>query len=542
MAEHKLAEQSAKKASQHSPVQRQTNKASGSILTDNREASVVQKKPNKTGLPDQLKAGMESVSGMSLDHVKVHYNSPKPAQVQAHAFAQGSDIHLASGQEKHLPHELGHVVQQMQGRVKPTTTVAGTKVNDDKSLEHEADKMGAAALQRQAAPTKPLIEGRANTSNSAQLVSYKGKVYTAEKGNMGEFQSEAARDLNKINPRRDADRDSTLLRVLGNSDKVIKNAANLHNLIHPQNKKYQVAIKNELKKITPPLAQIRVLSTKTIKNAPKVATDKSLKVHDVITHDMQKAEADNTRVSSIVTYSKKGTKTITKSIDDINKQVDKTRDIKEKEKSEAQAPAAANGKPVSEKSEKKRQAKLLKEQQKREDILGRAEGIITDSANKMDQAAGLIPRELGTSADEQYLRGSIGVADSTGETYHLNLGKKSETQPYGQKHPKESSGILWAGIWSHAVNHAFIEGGTDNKHTFKLISALPEPLRAPLEKGDVKAFKITAKKGAEQEWKDDGGKFKDGPWSGYYHVTNEDWTTLAKEIIQLLQSGYVLEK
>lgn len=158
MAEHKLAEQSAKKSSQHSPVQRQTKKASGSMLTDNREASVVQKKPNKTGLPDHLKAGMENVSGMSLDNVKVHYNSPKPAQVQAHAFAQGSDIHLASGQEKHLPHELGHVVQQMQGRVKPTTTVAGTKVNDDKSLEHEADKMGAAAATHhtQATNNKPL--------------------------------------------------------------------------------------------------------------------------------------------------------------------------------------------------------------------------------------------------------------------------------------------------------------------------------------------------------------------------------------------------
>jgi hypothetical protein len=102
---------------------------------------------NTTGLPDGLKTGMESLSGMSLDHVNVHYNSSKPAAVQAHAYAQGSDIHLASGQEKHLPHELGHVVQQAQGRVKPTTSVSGMAVNDNPSLESEADSLGAKALQ-----------------------------------------------------------------------------------------------------------------------------------------------------------------------------------------------------------------------------------------------------------------------------------------------------------------------------------------------------------------------------------------------------------
>jgi len=108
----------------------------------------VQKQENKTGLPDNLKSGMENLTGQSLDHVKVHYNSPKPAAVQAHAYAQGSDIHLASGQEKHLPHELGHVVQQAQGRVKPTTSVAGMLVNDNAGLESEATVMGEQALQR----------------------------------------------------------------------------------------------------------------------------------------------------------------------------------------------------------------------------------------------------------------------------------------------------------------------------------------------------------------------------------------------------------
>jgi hypothetical protein len=103
---------------------------------------------NNTGLPDQLKTGIESLGGMTMDHVKVHYNSDKPAQLNAHAYAQGSDIHIAPGQEKHLPHEAWHVVQQAQGRVKPTMQMKqGVPVNDDAGLEHEADVMGAKAMQ-----------------------------------------------------------------------------------------------------------------------------------------------------------------------------------------------------------------------------------------------------------------------------------------------------------------------------------------------------------------------------------------------------------
>jgi hypothetical protein len=106
----------------------------------------IQKKENNTGLPDALKSGIENLSGMSMGDVKVHYNSDKPAQLQAHAYAQGTDIHLASGQEKHLPHEAWHVVQQKQGRVKPTMQMKGkVNVNDDAGLEKEADVMGAKA-------------------------------------------------------------------------------------------------------------------------------------------------------------------------------------------------------------------------------------------------------------------------------------------------------------------------------------------------------------------------------------------------------------
>jgi len=106
---------------------------------------------NNTGMPDQLKSGIESLSGYAMDDVKVHYNSAKPAQMQAHAYAQGTDIHLAPGQEQHLPHEAWHVVQQKQGRVKATTQLKGEAINDDPGLEHEADVMGAKALSERSA-------------------------------------------------------------------------------------------------------------------------------------------------------------------------------------------------------------------------------------------------------------------------------------------------------------------------------------------------------------------------------------------------------
>ncbi|GAB6122651.1 eCIS core domain-containing protein [Dysgonomonas termitidis] len=101
---------------------------------------------NLTGMPDNLKSGIESLSGYSMDDVRVHYNSSKPAQLQALAYAQGADIHIAPGQEQHLPHEAWHVVQQKQGRVQPTTQLQGVNVNDNEGLEKEADVMGGKAV------------------------------------------------------------------------------------------------------------------------------------------------------------------------------------------------------------------------------------------------------------------------------------------------------------------------------------------------------------------------------------------------------------
>ena len=110
---------------------------------------------NKTGMPDHLKSGLEKLSSMDLSSVRVHHNSSKPAQLDALAYTQGQDIHVGPGHEKHLPHEGWHVVQQMQGRVKPMMQGKGVSINDDKELERESDVMGVKAIQMTRVSIKP---------------------------------------------------------------------------------------------------------------------------------------------------------------------------------------------------------------------------------------------------------------------------------------------------------------------------------------------------------------------------------------------------
>ena len=133
------------------------------------QLAVLQKKANNTGLPENVKNNTESISGISLDDVKVNYNSNKPAQLNAHAYAEGSNIHVAPGQEKHIGHEAWHVVQQKQGRVKPTTEVGGIPINDNKSLESEADKMGQQTSKEDTSKNKVQLKEKSKGNSVAQL-------------------------------------------------------------------------------------------------------------------------------------------------------------------------------------------------------------------------------------------------------------------------------------------------------------------------------------------------------------------------------------
>ncbi len=94
---------------------------------------------------------MESALNTSFADVKVHANSAKASNVGALAYTQGTDIHFAPGKyspgtssgNKLLGHELTHVKQQSEGRVKATGEIAGMPLNDSKALENEADKGGS---------------------------------------------------------------------------------------------------------------------------------------------------------------------------------------------------------------------------------------------------------------------------------------------------------------------------------------------------------------------------------------------------------------
>ena len=126
-------------------------------------------RPNRTGLPDRLKQGIESLSGLTMDDVRVHRNSPGPSRVGALAYAQGTDIHLSPGEDRHLPHEAWHVVQQKQGRVRTTGWIGTSPLNADPALEREATEMGQAAngvlvanaIQRMAKTVHLSPDGRA---------------------------------------------------------------------------------------------------------------------------------------------------------------------------------------------------------------------------------------------------------------------------------------------------------------------------------------------------------------------------------------------
>ncbi len=125
-----------------------------------------QERSNRTGIPIQTKRRFEEMSGYSFDDVRIHYFSDKPARFKALAFTQGNEVHIAPGQERYLEHELGHVVQQKEGRVRPTSYIGNMPVNDDAALEQEADtrwrhrQTPEQAVGRTTAPVQGVMQGQ----------------------------------------------------------------------------------------------------------------------------------------------------------------------------------------------------------------------------------------------------------------------------------------------------------------------------------------------------------------------------------------------
>jgi hypothetical protein len=139
-------------------------------------------RPNATGIPDRLKSGIESLSGVAMDNVRVRFGSSRPAELGAEAYAEGEEIHIGPGFERHLPHEAWHVVQQAQGRARPTGQAErGRPISEDSGLEHEADVMGARALQEQSTPGMAVHRPpTARTGGATAVVQAKGRLALLE--------------------------------------------------------------------------------------------------------------------------------------------------------------------------------------------------------------------------------------------------------------------------------------------------------------------------------------------------------------------------
>jgi len=112
-------------------------------------------------LPDSVRGKMEAALGADFSEVRIHIG-PQAERIGAVAFTMGTDIYFAPGRfqpdtapgQQLLGHELAHVVQQRQGRVR-NPVGAGVTVVQDRALEAEADRLGyRAAAHRAVAQAK----------------------------------------------------------------------------------------------------------------------------------------------------------------------------------------------------------------------------------------------------------------------------------------------------------------------------------------------------------------------------------------------------
>lgn len=110
-------------------------------------------------MPAAVQAKMEDAFSFDFSAVRIHEGS-EAQSVGAVAYTQGADIHFAPGHydpnsqhgQRLLGHELAHVVQQVQGRVRPTTQTEHVAINDEPSLEREADELGARSARHEPLP------------------------------------------------------------------------------------------------------------------------------------------------------------------------------------------------------------------------------------------------------------------------------------------------------------------------------------------------------------------------------------------------------
>lgn len=190
---------STRPAASASPIQR---KAAGPrrVATDPRTdawmAAAVRPDANAApnAMPAPVRARMERSFGADFSSVRIHQGG-RAAAAGALAYTQGEDIHFAPGQYapdtdggmRLLGHELAHVVQQREGRVRPTRQAAGLAVNDNDGLEREADLAGDRAARGElAGSTSPsaaagtaMIQRKDAPASDAGAIDWMGLLKTA---------------------------------------------------------------------------------------------------------------------------------------------------------------------------------------------------------------------------------------------------------------------------------------------------------------------------------------------------------------------------
>jgi len=116
-------------------------------------------------LPEEVRDKMETAFDADFSDVRVH-ESEKARSIGALAYTQANHIYFAPGQyrpaskpsQQLIGHELTHVLQQRAGRVKGGRGT-GDSINIDRSLESEADMMGARAAQGDSAAVEGTKSG-----------------------------------------------------------------------------------------------------------------------------------------------------------------------------------------------------------------------------------------------------------------------------------------------------------------------------------------------------------------------------------------------
>ena len=139
------------------------------------------------GSPSAIISDLGQRSGVDLSDVKIHRNSPAPGAIDALAYARGTDVFLGPGQERHLGHELTHVVQQKQGLVHANDSVSGMLVNTSPALEQAADAMSVSAAPETGFAGAGVVQG-VFLDPSGQKVS-RSDLKTAEKMLKGSMDS-----------------------------------------------------------------------------------------------------------------------------------------------------------------------------------------------------------------------------------------------------------------------------------------------------------------------------------------------------------------